>query len=238
MKKQELKLVKEEVVINLRMSIFLLPSQLIPILNAFITVVFIAHLGHDALAASALVSVLWSALVALFVGILGTISILVSHYCGAADYKGIEHFMRNIWPALVLMSLLLILLFTSSPYFFAHLKLHPNVIFQTQAYVYALLWAAPALLYYIALENFLLGLGKTQIGLIANLAILILNLFLSFILAFGLLNLPKLGIRGIGSGYASAYFLTSLGLSSYLFSSDFKTHRIFLIKTIIGIVNS
>jgi MATE family multidrug resistance protein len=74
--------------------------------------------------------------------------------------------------------------------------LHPRVLELTQPYLDALAWSIPPLLLYASFRRYLQGMGVVRPVMIALLLANIMNVFVNWMLIFGHLGAPALGVRG------------------------------------------
>jgi multidrug resistance protein, MATE family len=111
--------------------------------------------------------------------------------------------------------------------------LHPAVLALTQPYLDALAWSIPALLLYASFRRYLQGMGVVRPVMVALLFANVMNAAVNWMLIFGHLGAPALGVRG--SAWATvaarvAMALVLLGVILYrehgrrpgLFESSFR----------------
>jgi MATE family multidrug resistance protein len=220
--------IKQEIKSNLRLSVPFIASQTIYSLSGFVGTAMVARLGQVSLAASVLVSMLWFTLSILFFGILNAVSVAVSHQYGAKDGEGINRFMGQAYVIGFLMSIIMILLLLCLPYLLSYSHQPANVLHQARLYTYALMWTVPSLIYLIITEQFLGGIGKAKVVLVTSVIIVPLEITAIYILMFGKLGLPPLGISALGFGFALSYFTTAVGLTLYLcLTKAYKNYHIY-----------
>jgi MATE family multidrug resistance protein len=177
---------------------------------------FLAHLGHEALAAGALVSWLFWTFIVIIIGLLSSINILVAHKYGAEDFKAISFVVRDgIWLALILTIPSFILFWNLSPIFILFGQ-NPSVVYLAKIYLHALAWGLlPDLLMYALLE-FAVGLGHARVLVVLSVVCSSLTIFLSYALIFGEFGFPALGIAGAGWGTTISYWISFLLLLVYV----------------------
>ncbi len=220
--------IKQELNETLSISIPLITSQLIYASSSFIGTAMVAKLGEDALAASVLVSMIWLSMSVLFFGILNSVSVLVSHQYGAKNDQAISRVMgQSLILGLILCIIMLLMLFTM-PYFLKWSDQPARVLQLAREYMFSLLWTVPSLLLLIILEQFLAGIHRAKIVLRISLLIVPIEIPLIYCLVFGKLGLPACGVAGVGYGFATTYFITSVSLVYYLYRSpQYKRFNIF-----------
>jgi len=182
----------------------------------FFQTLFLARLGEESLAAGALVSWLFATLVVLLFGILSSINVLISHEYGAKNHTVIAKIIRDgILLAIMLAIPAFILFWNLSPVLLL-LGQDPTLIPIAQSYLHALAWGLLANFITIALFEFVIGLGHTQVMLFFNLLSIALSIFWSYGLIFGAFGLPALGIAGSGWGLTISNWITCVCMGTYL----------------------
>jgi MATE family multidrug resistance protein len=187
----------------------------------FFQTVFLAHLGKDVLAAGALVSWLFATLSVIFFGALSSINVLVSHKHGAKDQLGIAAVLRDGLVMAILFSLpVLALCWNMSP-IFLFFGQSDRVVSLAQAYLHALAWGVIPNFITIALLEFIIGLGHARTVMLFSIATVSLTLFFSYVLIFGALGFPSLGIAGAGWGIAIGDIAVCLLLVLYIPTQEY-----------------
>lgn len=223
--------IKSEIKDTLSLSIPLIASQLIYASSGFIGTALVSRLGQDALAASVLVSMIWMTLSVLFFGILNSVSVLVSHQYGAKNYKSISEIMGQAFILGIMVTVVMILIMLSMPYFLRFAHQPPVVLKLAVEYMHALIWTIPGLITLIILEQFLAGVNRAKLVLRISLLVVPIEIPLIYILIFGKFGLPACGVAGIGYGFATTYTIVAICLTFYLIKS--KHYREFnIIHTI------
>ncbi|MDP1574665.1 MAG: MATE family efflux transporter [Coxiellaceae bacterium] len=183
---------------------------------SFFETVFLAHLGQQILAAGALVGWLFGTLVTIVMGTLSSINILISHKYGANDHKGISLVLRDgIILALILTIPAFLLFWYMAPIFLLFGQDHA-IVMLAQSYLHALAWGIFPNLMFIAILEFILGLGHVRIITIFTAIMVTLNIALSFILIFGKFGVPAFGIVGAGLGVTFTNWIMAIIVFSYV----------------------
>ena len=223
--------VTESVSVGKSLMTLAIPMSLTQVINmgsVFICSVMLSHLGHEVLAASALIFATQMTLFMLGMSILFSVSFLVGHACGAKEYEKVGMFARQSWLIGFVASLPMIL-----------------VLWNVGAILRAV--GEPVALTYIvqkAMHGYMLGIlpgcllmGNLQllygtqhprIALFSTLGGVLVLMSVSSSFMFGRWGLPALGVFGFGLGVASqmsfSFIVTSLLL---IFHKDFKKYRLF-----------
>ncbi len=204
----------------LKLAIPLIITTVVQSSVNFLGNIFLAQISEQAFAAGALVSWLFFTLINLLFGTFNAINILVAHKFGEKDHRGISLVLRD---GLVLALLLIIptflLLWTISS-IFSLLGQKPELIALATPYLHALAWGLLPKFILMVLFEFLIGLGHTRVSMIFNLASIPLYIFFSYVLIFGKLGFPELGVAGAGWGMTVSDWIAAAVLCIYLTCSQ------------------
>ncbi len=196
---------------NLKLLLsFALPmilSQASETVMLFVDRLFLAQLGKVHIAASMSGGLSAFVFSSFFAGIVGYTNALTAQYYGAGRKERCVH--------VVTQGIYLSLLFT--PLLFALIPLvgstftlaghTPAQIDLEYPYFSILMSASVLVLLRQALAGFFLGIGSTRVVMLANLLGMVVNVPLNYVLIFGKLGFPALGIRGAAYGTICSSFL-------------------------------
>ena len=214
-----------EMVALLKLSIPLIITGFIESSVGFFSTLFLAHLGERELAAGAMVTWIFVTMMVVLWGALTSVSVLVSQKHGAKDVKGVTYAVRD---GLLLATLFVIpatLLLWFTPTLLLHMGQDPANVALTESYMRGLVWGIFPDFTGLVLMQFLIGLGHTRSNLMFSLMWVPLNIFCNYVLMFGKLGLPVLGMVGIGWGTTIAYWISTLLLFFYLLWD--KNYRVY-----------
>ena len=159
---------------------------------------------------------------ALFIGILSYSNALVAHAFGANKYAQCS---RTLTQSLIMTGCSVPLLFVLTLLVGNLFELMGHAPEQTaleRSYFIILMLGAPIALVKVCLASYFSGIGQTRKVMIADTLGVLLNVPLSYVLVFGHLGLPALGIIGAGVGtVVSSLFSTAIFVLFYLR----KAHR-------------
>jgi MATE family multidrug resistance protein len=201
-------------------------SQASETLMRFVDRLFLSWLGKVHLAASMSGGLSSFVFTALFAGIAGYSNALVAQYYGADRTERCTHtvsqglyFSLFAIPALVGLIPLGHLMFQAAGHSGDQIALEFS-------YFRIMMLGAVLVLFRQVLVGFFLGIGRTRIVMLANLAGLIVNVPLNYVLIFGKLGLPALGIEGAAIATISGSFLIVVVLAgAYLRHPIYRAHR-------------
>lgn len=196
----------------------LMVSEIVDASFNFIATLFSARLGIQELAAGGLVTTLFITIMIFMWGILASISTLISQRLGAKDDQGIARILRD---GLILACLFsipgMLLVYHLAPIllFFGQNAVTINI---AEHYLHALSWAVFPDFWAMVLIQFVIGLGRTRVALMFNAIKVPITLITSYLFMFGVFNLPKLGIAGLGIGISVGMWSATLLLLTYILS--------------------
>ena len=156
--------------------------------------------GHDLAGISLGVSI-WNMLIISLMGVMMSVSPMVSHYVGAEQFDRVPHVVRQgLWKALA-VGLVAMLVSILSAQVFNHMDLEAPVREVAQGFVIITSFALPAFTCYRVLYGYSTSLNQTKPLMVIALVALALNIVVNGLLVFGLAGFPKLG--GLGCAWAT-----------------------------------
>ena len=203
-------------------------ANLVQAASGFIGTLMIAHLGKDELAASALVYSIYLTLIVFCFGVLNAISIFIAQNHGSKNYRGISLAASQGLLLSVVISIPMIVILLLSPYALFLSHQNPHVIRLSTQYLYSLSLCILPLGLLISMEQFLIGLSKTKLVLLISVFQVPFEILVNYIYVFGKFGFPKLGIAGLGYGYATVFSVAAIMIALVLSKSELsKKYRPF-----------
>jgi len=213
---------------TLRLAGPVVAAQLGQMSMGFVDTVMVGRLGPDALAGVALGNTLFFFLLILCTGMVQAVSPMVSQAVGAGEPDTIERSVRQgLWLGIILSVPVMTLLWFIEP--ILHLLGQTDVAVDgASAYLRAIMWAFLPACWFTALRSFVEGLARPLPVTLITIFAACLNAGANYVLMFGALGLPALGL--VGTGLASTIvFWTMFGLLSLLvvLRGPFREYTIF-----------
>ena len=160
--------------------------------------------------------------ISLFVGVLSYANALVAQYYGAGEYAKCPRVLTQG----ILMTLLcvpaLIIITCLVGQIFAAMGHDPRQVQLEKVYYYLLMLGSIFTLGKTCISSYFSGIGRTRIVMITDVLGMVLNVPLSYVLIYGKLGLPVLGIAGAAIGTVSSTFFALLMFFLFYF---LKEHR-------------
>lgn len=194
----------------------------------FFETLFLSKLGNHALAAGSLVSWLAASFIVVLFGTLGALNILISHRVGAKKHDEIALVVRDGLRLSFLLTIPSVLLYWYMDGIFLWLGQDPSIVPLAKLYLHALAWGLLPNFLLMSFLELLIGLGHSHAILKFSLISVLITIVSSFLLIFGYLGLPALGISGAGWGVTIGQWLT-LGIMVVFLKTN-KQYHVYLRK--------
>lgn len=216
-----------------KMALPLIGSRLAGSFSNFIGMLIIAHLGHDALAAGALInSVLWTVILIAW-GLLFGVGVSVGHAHGANKSKEVGIIMRESMLLGLIISIPFIILFRNIGTILIFFKQDQHLANIAADYFKAFAWGVPLNLIGMAITQTAVGISKPKLVTFWSLLGIPLLLIPGYIFTFGKFGTPHLGI--VAMGYANVFMnavLLLISLSHFAFFKQYKKYQFFTLDKI------
>ena len=116
----------------------------------------------------------------------------------------------------LLVVLVVLILAPLGPHLMHAMKVEPSLIPGATAFLHGILWGAPALTWYICLQKFCEGMGRTKPGLYFSVAGLMLLIPLCYALLNGHFGMPRLLAQGAGVATAIVMWVNAIVITIYV----------------------
>lgn len=172
-------------------------QNLITVSVSMADTVMLGSLGEVALSASSLANQLFFIFTLVIYGTAGGSNVLVAQFWGKKDVSSIKKVLAYTYRVILGMALFMIMLAVFFPTFVMHM-FTSDVRVITQGVMYLRIVSLSYLFFGIATitTNILRAVQTVHISLIASIASLLTNVFLNWVLIFGNLGVPAMGIAG------------------------------------------
>jgi multidrug resistance protein, MATE family len=168
--------------------------------------------GTEAIGATSLGNVVFYVVGVFGSGLLLGLDTLVSQSYGKGDIDDCHHSLLNsiylvfsISPVMMAIAWFLLPILHS-------IRVPPAILHLTGPYLWALLWSAPPLMAYFAFRRYLQGMNLVQPVAFALITANLVNIFGNWVLIYGYLGFPEMGVEGSGwsTCIARSYMATVL----------------------------
>ena len=205
-----------------RLALPMVVSQGAYALMVFTDRFFMAQIDATHIAASLGGGVTFFVTIALFVGIMAYANALVAQYLGSGQFEKCPRVVsQGVILALACQPLLALLAWGLVD-IFAWMGHAPEQVALEQQYYLVLMAGAVFTLVKTCLASYFSGIARTRVVMISDVAGVLINIPLTYILVFGKLGLPALGIVGAALGTVLA---TAMTIGVYLLFYFNRVHR-------------
>jgi multidrug resistance protein, MATE family len=181
----------------------------------FINTVMVGSLGGTALAAAGLGAALYFTISVVCQGILTAVAPLAAHAIGAGDRETAGRIAYEGFFVAAIFSMPVIAALTFIDRLLILVGYDPALAAEVGRFLGAIVWGSPAFLGFAVLRSFLVAASRSR-AVMAALGICIpMNAVLNWVLMFGHLGAPALGIAGSGRATAIVQWLMFAGLAIY-----------------------
>lgn len=185
---------------TLQLSVPIILGELSQMALHIIDTAMVGALGYKQLAAAALVLSVLNIPFVIGIGMTISVSQLVSMAHGRRDGQKVSHYFYNGFWLCAITALLIAVLLVLGKNILFHLGQDPEVAALAVPFLTLMSWSIIPMLLFMALKQFTDGLEKTRTAMVISIAALPVNIFINWLLIFGNLGFPQLGLPGAGWG--------------------------------------
>lgn len=202
-------------------------AQLAQMSMTFVDTLMIGRLGSLPLAAGGLGNSVFFPIMIVALGVLASVSPLVSQSYGAGRPGEVSRAVRQGLSLAAGLSIPVFLMTRNAGTVLLALGQDPSVVALTEAYLKAIAWGILPLLGFGVLRHFVEGLSRPRGVMLITFLGVSLNVAGNYILIFGKLGFPPLGLLGCGIASAVVYWSMFLLLLAYIYQDpELKQYQI------------
>lgn len=203
-------------------------SQLINVASGFLCMAMLAQLGHQVLAASALIFSTQLSIMVSGMSLLFSLSVLVGHAHGAKNYLAIGNYVQQGWTLSLLISLPIMLLFWHIDTILIFFGQSADIASIVRQYFHAYVWAVIPGFLSTCNQQFGYGINKKMLIVSTSAMSVIILLISAYTLIFGKFGLPHLGVAGLGYAVVIQYtFFFVFTTLFFYYEKSFKPFALF-----------
>jgi MATE family multidrug resistance protein len=193
-------------------------------------VILIGRLGPEALAAAALGTNLYFAILITAIGIVSATAPMIARELGGKPHSVRDvrrTFRQGLWSAVAIAIPIWIVLWNTEP-LLVLLGQEPRLAAEAATYMHALQWSVLPFLFYIVIRSLISALERPLAGLWVGLAAIVLNALVGWTLIFGHFGFPRLGLVGAGVATFFSSSVLFVGLALHVaFDRKLRRYRFF-----------
>ncbi len=211
----------------LRAAVPLIAAQLVHMGNGLADILVAGKLGRAEMAAAGLAATLWFMASLLSLGLLASLSPLLSERIGQRRFSAVgAMFRQGLWlaGALGILSITLLLLFAVSLPFW---RIEPELIPLIRQHAYSACWSLLPMAIVLACRNVCEATQLTRPVFKVTILGLVANILGNLGLGLGWFGLPKLGLQGIGISTTLVSLLMMVSLLYLLQGQAYQRYQLF-----------
>lgn len=182
----------------------------------FINTVMMGLLGVQSLAAGALGAITFYTLTLICMGVAEGASPLAAEAFGANNLERIPRLLAQGMWLVVMVSLPMMLLTWNLDSILMLLGQEKNIVALSSTYLRAIVWGFPAATGFFIMKEIATALNRPQLISAIALISIPLNITANYLLIFGKLGLPALGLAGIGWASVCVFWVNFLAAAAIL----------------------
>lgn len=203
-------------------------SQIVITMNNFGSTIMLSHLGHNVLAASALLFAVSTSIIVIVISVLFSSSLLISRLYGAKHYSDIGKLVQQAWLLGIGLSLIVIAIYLNIKPLLLLLGQKSSLVTIIQPYFKYAIFSIPPMFLNVTTKNLCYATNKQRYALYSSIVNVTLSLSLGYVLIFGKFGLPAYGVAGWGIAISLANWISSSLLTILVASTkDMKKYKLF-----------
>ncbi|HVV67464.1 MAG TPA: MATE family efflux transporter [Gammaproteobacteria bacterium] len=206
----------QEIRITIALTIPLLASFLAQKGMQLIDTIMMGWIGPEALAAAALGTGIFMTSVMFCRGVLSATGVFIARARGAEQTDDVKSCLQQSVYVALMLSLPCMLLIWAAPYILTLLGQQVIIVANAKALLYGLIWGVPGFLLFFVYREFISAFSLMRVVMFVTLISIPLTFVANYVLIYGKLGLPALGVAGIG--YASALVMWFMFLCLWVYS--------------------
>jgi len=203
-------------------------TQLINVASSFLCMTMLAQLGHEVLAASALIYSTQIATIVTAMSMLFSLSVLIGHANGASQYKSIGNYVQQGWTVAILISIPLMIFYWNIGPVLIYFGQTPEIASIVQKFFHAYFFAVIPGMIATCNMQFGYGIHKKRLIVSTSFSGMVVLVASAYILIFGKFGIPPQGVAGLGYALTAQYsFFCIVTTLFFYFSAHFKKYELF-----------
>lgn len=219
---------RKEIAATLRLAWPIMGAQLLTLGMVFTDNVMVARLGEKPLGALAIAGTLYSTLYIVSMGVLSAMSPAISHAYGAGNANEVGSWFRQGARFSFLLSALSMFVLWNGGRVLSWLGQSPELAALAQEFLRAIAIGVPAQTLYFCARTVCEGTSDSRPSIVIAALGVLLNVFLDYVLIYGRLGFPALGVMGAGLATAGVNWMMAIAIGIYLARHErYRAFRLF-----------
>lgn len=185
-------------------------SNLAYTLLGAVDTIFLGRVSTTSLGAVGIAGMMYLTLSLLFRGVVNGVTPFVARRFGASDYDGAGVYLKHFLLLAVFITPFLLFLPWVFQFLFHLMRPDPQVAEEAMIYISIRLWELPVSMLMTAMTGFMVGVGNSRLPMLLAWFSVVLNIGANYVLIFGHLGFPAMGIAGAAYGTVFAVLCQTL----------------------------
>lgn len=212
----------------LQLGIPLAAAQLSEAATNFVDTVMMGLLGSQVLAAGALGAITFATLILIGTGIVSAVGAIAAVAFGEENLERVRCVAnQGLWLGAAFSVPIVFLIWNLGP-ILRQLGQDPHTVALAETYLQAIVWGYPAAIGFAVLKNVVSALNRPKVFMAIAIGGVLLNGVGNYVLMFGKLGFPALGLAGIGWASTFSFWARFIAVVGFIqLNKDFKRYDIF-----------
>ncbi len=195
-------------------------GQLGQIFTGVADTVMVGRVGETSIAAASLANGLFFFIFVIGIGISFAITPLVAESHGKDDMKGICRWLKNANLLNILVSFVLVVILFVLAQFIGNMNQPESVVVLAKPYLYIIGFSVIPVMFFQTYKQFTEGMSDTRTAMYISILSNSINVGLNYILIFGKLGFPAMGLLGAGIATLISRIFMAIAFYRYFKSSN------------------
>ncbi len=213
---------KQHFKLNVKLAIPVLLGQIGHTVTGLADSIMVGGIGKDPLAACAFSTNLFMLFLIFPIGYAMGITPIIGKLNGEGSIKKMRSVFWNGHLALLIQTVILLLLLGITSLFLDQMGQEPQLIGMSRNFFFLLSFSIIPFGLFLSAKHFLEGIEETKIPMKVSIVGNLLNVVLNYLLIYGKLGLPELGLLGAGV----ATLIARIFMAFYIFYCIYKHHKL------------
>lgn len=210
---------------NITLAIPIILSQLGQVVVQQVDIMMVGYLGTAELAASAFANSVFMIGLIIIIGFSMGLTPIVGNQISNKNEKKLSQILSSAYAINIILSIILSIVLYLVTFLFPYMGQEAGIVNLSNEYYYTLVLSVIPLTIFMTNKQFAEGIGDTKNAMYVTIISNLLNIGLNYILIFGHLGAPKLGLYGAGlATLISRIFMAISFLYIYRYNKKFKTY--------------
>jgi MATE family multidrug resistance protein len=203
-------------------------ARVINMISIFLGMIMIARLGHNILAASALISASYFTVLVIFMFVLFSVGVVVGRHYGAKEFEAIGEIVQQGLVLALCLAIPMGLLFWYLDRILLDFGQDPALIVYVRQFFHALLWMVLPMLLATVMSQMMFAVTKIFNVMIAYLVGVIVFICVAYSMIFGHWGSPQFGVAGFAYAlFAQDFSMLIVLFAAYGLQKDMHIYKLF-----------